>query len=191
VTVEPASPAAASALGSARASFDTRGIWRARELGRDGWEEEARLCKRLALDLAGVAGEAWCRAGSPDPRRAGCAVGTVHGFGLIAEGIDQRLALAGSAWLEPELFVHSPAHVVAALACIALGLAGGAVTFLGPGGGEQARRHASRGLRLGRQPVYLVGSYEAVTPAASRRLSSLGAETDPHRAEATFTVLAR
>ena len=51
-------------------------------------------------------------------------------------------------------------------------------------------RHAGRALRLGRQPTYLVGRYEAVTPAAARRLRSLGVETDPHRAEAAFTVLA-
>lgn len=192
MTAVPTTPGAAVAtLGSARASFDTRAVWQARERGPDGWEEEARLCKRLAADLAGVAGEAWRQAGEPDRREAGCAMGSVHGFGLVAEGIDQRLALAGPAWLEPELFAYSPAHVVAALACVDLRLAGGAATFLGPGGSEQARRHAARQLRLGKQRIYLVGSYEAVTPAASRRLRSLGIEANPHRAEAAFTVLAR
>jgi 3-oxoacyl-(acyl-carrier-protein) synthase len=183
-------PCPVRALATAVASFDTRALWQAREEGPAAWEEEARLCKELAADLAGVAREAWEAAGPPDPLAAGCAVGTLHGFGHIAEGIDCRLARAGPAWLEPELFAHSPAHVVAALACIQLGLAGGTITFLGPGSGERAGRHAVRALRLGKQRTYLVGTYEAVAPAAACRLAELGVSADPGRAQAAFAVLA-
>lgn len=191
--IATASPTATAvvALGAARASFDTRPLWTAGARGPAGWEEESRLSKRLAADLAGVAAEACRRAGVTAPLAAGCAVGTAYGFAQVAEATDRRLVAKCPAWLEPEAFVHSPAHIVAALACVELGLSGPAATFTGPRAGAQARAQAVRALRLGRCDLHLVGSYEAVTPAAAERLASLGVEADPGRAQAAFVLLAR
>ncbi len=191
-TASPA-PAAAGvvAIGAARGSFETAAIWEAQEGGPDRWEEEARLSRQLAAELAGVAAEACRRAGVAGPVAAGCAIGTAYGFGHVAEGIDRRLAAKGPAWLEPESFVYSPAHIVAALACVELRLSGAATTFVGPRAGEQALGEAARALRLGRCDLHLAGTYEAVTPAAAAQLARLGVDADPGRAEAEFVLLAR
>jgi hypothetical protein len=179
------------ALAAAHAEFDARPLWRAQERGPAGWDEETKLCKRLASDLAGVAGEALRRAGLAGPLRAGCTVGTLYGFGHVAEGIDARLAAKGPAWLEPEAFVYYPAHVVAALACVELGLRGSAATLTGPRSGGQALEQALRSLRLGRHQIHLAGAYEAISPAAAGQLESLGVSVEAGRAEAAFVVLVR
>ncbi len=177
------------AVGAARRSFDARPLWAARERGAEGWGEEARLSKRLAEDLAGVAGDALAAAGLGGPLAAGCAVGTPCGFGHVAEAIDRQLVEKGPAWLEPESFVYYPAHVVTGTACMRFGLAGDATTFVGPSAGRQALRHATRSLLLGRQTVHLAGSYQVVSPTAAKRHAGLGIDADPATAEASFVVL--
>jgi 3-oxoacyl-(acyl-carrier-protein) synthase len=189
MTAAPTAGLEVRVLAAAHRAFDARPLWRAAARGATGWEEEARRSKRLASDLAAVAVEAWRRAGLAPSRQAGCAVGSLSGFGHVAEGIERRLATKGPAWLEPEAFVHYPAHVVAARVCVDLGLDGAATTFLGPRAGDQALRQALRSLRLRRHRVYLAGAYEAATPSAAARFAELGVAVDPEVAEAAFVVL--
>jgi 3-oxoacyl-(acyl-carrier-protein) synthase len=188
--VTRAATATAYAIGAAYGSFDARSLWQAQAQGPAAWDEEAKLSKQLAADLAGVAGEALLRAGLTGPLAAGCSVATLYGFGHVAEGIDRRLAAKGPAWLEPEAFVYYPAHIVAALACVDFGLRGGAATLVGPHSGRQALGQAVRALRRGPQKIHLAGAYEALTPAAAEQLASLGISLGSDRAEAAFVVLA-
>jgi 3-oxoacyl-(acyl-carrier-protein) synthase len=182
--------ACVSAIGSAQGTFDLRPLWRAQAGGPADWEDATQLSVQLAHSLAQVAGDALQAAGADGRTAAGCVLGTVYGFGHVAEGILKRLELKGPAWLDPEAFIHYPAHIVAALVCQRLGLTGEATTFLGPSAGLQALGHASRSIKLGKCTLCLAGAYEATTPAAAECLTALGMAADATSAKAAFVVLA-
>ncbi len=180
----------ADVIGAARGAFETGGLWELHARGPAGWDEAARRSKRLVDELVGVAERALSAAGVPGVTAMGCTVGTITGLGHVAEWIHQRLSAKGPSWLDPEAFVHYPAHAIAGLACQQLGLKGAATTLLGATAGEQAFDQGLRSIRLGRDALHLVGAYELLTPAASERLEKLGVKADSSMARAAFVVLA-
>jgi hypothetical protein len=177
-------------IGAARARFDAAGLWAAEARGPAGWEDALAGSTRLARELAGVAGDALRAAGAGSLTAVGCAVGTAYGFAHVAEAIHRRLTHKGPAWIDPEAFLHYPAHVVAALICVRSALAAESITFLGPAAGGQALSHAVRSLTLGRHELYLAGAYELATPAGAQRLAALGFTAECKLAHAAFVVLA-
>lgn len=179
--------------GAALTDFDQTAHRANRLLARDGWDAEPGFTRSIAEHFTGAVGTALarCRAGRRQRREMEFVTATCYGTTHVAEGMHERLRLAGPRWLDPESFIFYSPHALTSAAAMAHGIGGAGCTLLGADAGAHALGHAFRRLLAGRAASVLVGGYEASTPFSVAALETIGLASRDTRGEAVAIVLER